>query len=277
MAIDNFIPEMWAAGVTQSFFANQVVIPTLNTQYTGTASRGNTVHIINATTPTIVDYAAAGRSITAEALNDTEVQLLIDQEKAFSVNVDDVDRVQAAGEFNAWTNSAGRALAEDAESYVIAQMLAGSTDGNAGAVVVDDATKAKAAVRALRKKLTESKVPAGNRFILVNPDMADLLLADLSDVSVAGSSTELRDGAIMRLYGMDVIETPLLTVGGDEPNRASAIAYHQDMVAFVNQIDSLESLRNPTKFADIVRGLNVYGSKVIKSEAVVRYVSAPAE
>ena len=111
MAIDNFIPEVWAAGVTQSFIANQVVIPTLNTQYSGEATRGNTVHIINATTPTITDYAAAGRSITAEALADTEVQLLINQERAFSVNVDDVDRVQAAGEFNAWTEAAGRALA----------------------------------------------------------------------------------------------------------------------------------------------------------------------
>jgi hypothetical protein len=46
-------------------------------------------------------------------------------------------------------------------------------------------------------------------------------------------------------------------------------------VAFANQIQSLESLRNPTKFADIVRGLNVYGGKVLKEEAVVRYVSAP--
>lgn len=269
MAINNFIPEVWAAGVTQSFIANQVVIPTLNTQYSGVATRGNTVHIINATTPTITDYAAAGRSITAEALADTEVQLLINQEKAFSVNVDDVDRVQAAGEFNAWTEAAGRALAEDAEEYVLTQMFAGSTNGNTGAVVVDTPAEAKAAIRAIRKSLTESKVPAAGRFIVVNPDMADLLLQDLSDVSAAGSSTELRDGAILRLYGMDVIESPLT-----EYDVPAAIGYHQDMVAFVNQIENVESLRNPTKFADIVRGLNVYGAKVVKSEAVVSYVSA---
>lgn len=269
MAIDNFIPEVWAAGVTQSFIANQLVIPTLNTQYTGTVSRGNTVHIINATTPTIVDYAAASRSITAEALADTEVQLVINQEKAFSVNVDDVDRVQAAGEFNAWTEAAGKALAEDAEAYVIAQMVAGATDANSGSVVVDTAAEAKAAIRAIRKSLAEAKVPASNRFVIVNPDMADLLLSDLSDVAAAGSSSELRDGAIMRLYGMDVIESPLV----DETVPA-AIGYHADMVAFVNQIQSLESLRNPTKFADIVRGLNVYGAKVVKSEAVVSYISA---
>tara|TARA_R110000782_G_scaffold96713_1_gene181294 strand:+ start:678 stop:1487 length:810 start_codon:yes stop_codon:yes gene_type:complete len=269
MAIDNFIPEIWSAGVTQSFIANQIVIPTLNTQYDGVATRGNTVHIINATTPTIVDYAAAGRTINAEALSDTEVQLLINQEKAFSVNVDDVDKVQAAGSFNAWTEAAGRALAEDAESFLIATMLAGATDGNSGAVVVDTPDEAKAALRAIRKLMVEAKVPSANRSCVVNPDFADLLLQGLSDVSAAGSSDELRNGVIARLYGMDILESPL--VAG---STASAIGYHQDMVAFVNQIGSLESLRNPAKFSDIVRGLNVYGALVVKTEAVVKYVSA---
>jgi hypothetical protein len=268
MAITNFIPEVWSAGVTQSFIANQIVIPTLNTQFSGDATRGNTVHIINATTPTIVDYAAAGRSITAEALNDTEVQLLLNQEKAFSVNVDDVDAVQAAGTFNAWTDAAGKALAEDAETYLLAQMLAGATNGNAGAVVVDTAEKAKTAVRSVRTAMTAAKVPAGNRFIVVTPDFADLLIQGLSDVSAAGQTDELRNGQITRLFGMNVLESALL--GTD----VSAVGYHGDTVAFVNQIQSLESLRNQTKFSDIVRGLNVYGAKVVKSEAVIKYVSA---
>jgi hypothetical protein len=271
MAIDNFIPEIWAAGVTQSFLANQVVIPTLNTQFTGNVTRGNQVHIINATTPTVVDYAAAGRTITAEALNDTEVLLDIDQEKAFSVNVDDVDKVQASSEFGPWVDSAGRALAEDAEEYVIAQMLAGSSDSNAGGVVVDTPAEARAAVRAIRKAMSNSKVPSGDRFMVVNPDFADLLIDGLSDAAVAGGTEELRNGQILRLYGFNIIESPLLVSG--ENARPSAIGYHSSMVAYANQVNSLEALRNPTKFADIVRGLNVYGAKVIKSEAVVRYVS----
>lgn len=268
MAIDNFIPEIWSAGVTQSFIANQIVIPTLNTQYAGDATRGNTVHIINATTPTVVDYAAAGRSITAEALADTEVQLLLNQEKAFSVNVDDVDAVQAAGTFNAWTDAAGKALAEDAETYLLAQMLAGATNANTGSVVVDTADEAKTAARQIRTAMTTAKVPASDRFLVVTPDFADLLIQGLSDVSAAGTAEELRNGQITRLFGMNVLESALL--GTD----VSAVGYHANTVAFVNQIQSLESLRNQTKFSDIVRGLNVYGAKVIKSEAVIKYVSA---
>jgi hypothetical protein len=239
MAIEKFIPEIWAAGVTQSFLANQVVIPTLNTQFTGNVTRGNKVHIINATTPTIVDYAEAGRTITAEALADTEVLLDIDQEKAFSVNVDDVDKVQASSEFGPWVDSAGRALAEDAESYVLAQMLADASDANADEVEVSTGAEARAAVRAIRKAMSNSKVPAGDRFLAVNPDFADLLIDGLSDASVAGGTEELRNGQILRLYGFTVVETPLLT--GSTP---SAIGYHSSMVGFVNQINSLEALRN---------------------------------
>lgn len=270
MAIDNFIPEIWAAGVTQSFIANQVVIPTLNTQFTGTVTRGNQVHVINATTPTIVDYAAAGRTISAEALADTEVLLNINQEKAFSVNVDDVDRVQASSEFGPWVESAGRALAEDAENYVVDLMVTEGTNANTGSVVVDTADEAKAAIRDIRKAMANAKVPASGRYVVINPDMADLLIQGLDDSSVAGTDSELRNGVIGRLYGFTVVESPLLSASGTP----AAVGYHENMVGFVSQIQSLESLRNPTKFSDIVRGLNVYGAKVLKADAVYKYVSA---
>lgn len=269
MAINQFIPELWSAAVTTSFQANQLVLPTLNTQFTGEVRRGNTLHIIGATTPTIVDYAAAGRTITAEALGDTEVLLNIDQEKAFSINIDDVDMVQAAGAFDAWTATAGRALAEDAESFAIATIKGGATNANTGAVVVDTPAEAKAAVRAIRKKMVDAKVPSAGRYIVANPDFVDLLLQDLSDVAAAGSNTELRDGVVLRLYGLDIIESPL--VGEAVP---AAIGYQADQVAFVSQIQAMESLRSQTSFSDIVRGLNVYGAKVLKGEAVYKFISA---
>lgn len=269
MAIDNFIPEVWAAGVTQSFIANQVVIPTLNNAFTGDVVRGSQVHIINATTPTIVDYAAAGRTISAEALNDTEVLLTIDQEKAFSVNVDDVDRVQASSEFAPWVDAAGRALAEDAEDYLLnTVMLVGASNSNPTDIVVNSAETALTAVRTMRKDMSNAKVPASGRYLVVSPDFGDLLIQGLDDVSVAGQDSELRNGVIGRLYGFTVLESPLIDYSG---NTNGAFAYHESMVAFVNQVQSLESLRNPTKFSDIVRGLNVYGGKVIKSDAVYRY------
>jgi hypothetical protein len=273
MAIDNFIPEVWSAGVTTAFQKAQIVIPTLNTSYSGDARKGNTVHIVGATTPTIVDYAAGGRTIDPEALADTSVDLLIDEEKAFSFLVDDVDAVQAAGTFDAWTRSAGGALAEDAEAHVIAQLLAGAgTNLNTGgsAVVIDTADEALAALRAIRTQLTKNKVPAAGRFVAVNPAFADLIVAKLSDVAVAGADGELRNGIVGSIYGMTVLETPLFA----EATKPQAVGYHESAIAFVSQIDKTESLRATNSFSDIVRGLHVFGSKVVRSAGVVKYLGA---
>lgn len=270
MAIDNFIPEVWAAGVTQEFQANQVVIPTLSNAFTGNATAGSTVHIINATTPTIADYSAT-RTINPEALADTEVQLTIDQERAFSVNVDDVDRVQASSEFGPWVEAAGKGLAEAAEEYVIqTALLVGATNSNPTDIVVNSAETALTAVRTMRKDMSNAKVPASDRFLVVSPDFADYLIQGLDDVSVAGQDSELRNGVIGRLYGFTVLESALVDYSG---NSVGAMAYHGDMVAFVSQIERVESLRNQSKFADIVRGLLVFGAKTIKSDAVYRYFS----
>jgi len=118
--------------------------------------------------------------------------------------------------------------------------------------------------------MAKAKVPTADRFVAVNPAFADLLVGGLSDVALAGGANELRNGQVARLFGMDVIETPAFA----EATKAVAVGYHANAAAFVSQIDKVESLRNPSKFADIVRGLNVYGAKVTIPTGVYKYVSA---
>jgi hypothetical protein len=266
MAITNFIPEVWSAAVQTAFAANQVVIPTLSTTYAGDASRGNTVKIVGAVTPSIVDYKAAGRVVSAEALTDTLVELNINEEKAFSVKVDDIDAVQAAGSFDAWVSAAGAALAEDAESAVLAEMLANGNDISTSEPV--DGAGAKAELLAIRTAMASNKVPASDRYVAVSPEFAALLISGLSDAAQAGGDNELRNGQVVRLFGLTVVETPLLS-------GVTAVGYHGATVAFVQQIDTLEALRSESSFSDIVRGLSVYGTKVVRAEAV-HYVSYDA-
>jgi hypothetical protein len=263
MAIDNFIPEVWSASVETAFAANQVIIPTLTTSYSGEATKGNTVHIIGAVTPTVVDYKLAGRTITAEALSDTNLDLLIDNEKAFAVKIDDIDAVQAAGSFDAWVSAAGAALAEDAEAAVIAEMVANGTEVS----TTKPATAAAALkeVIAIREALSAAKVPSSGRYLAVSPAYASLLLEALSNVGVAGNDGELRNGVLGRVAGFTVVESPLMTGTG-------AIAYHEAKVAFAGQLDKVEAIRDASSFADVVRGLNVYGTKVVNA-AAVQFVS----
>lgn len=272
MSIANFIPEATAADLELAYTAAQVVIPTLNRDHEGDAKKGNSVKVVGAVTPTIVDYAAAGRVISAEALASTEVDVLIDQEKAFSFKVDDIDAVQAAGSLDPYTTAAGLGLAEEAEEFVIAMLLAGGTSINvvgSAPVKIDTGAKAKKALAAIRTAFAKAKVPTSDRFVAVNPAFADLLLDELSDAAKSGSDAELRNGQVGRLYGMTILETPAF----DEAVKPVAVGYHSKAATFISQIDKTEALRDSNSFSDIVRGLNVYGSKVTRAAAVLVYVS----
>lgn len=277
MAITKFVPQMWSAALLVRFAQAEVIAPTVNRSYEGEVRQGNSVHIASITTPTVSDYSAT-RSIDPETLTDTEVLLSIDQEKAFSFFVDDVDRVQSAGSFEPVTADAAAALVEDSESYIAAQMLADGTNGDPkpGGVATASLADGDAAfdmVNSLRTALSKAKVPAAGRYLLVNPDYSALLLgaaSKLTSANTAGSPDGLRMATIGQLLGFTVVESALLGTAG----KACAVAYHQSAVAYANQIDKIEALRAQNKFADIVRSLHVYGAKVIRPTAVQYWQAA---
>jgi hypothetical protein len=228
------------------------------------------VKITAITTPSIQDYSSS-RTLTIDALSDSTQSLSINQEKAFSFKVDDVDRVQAAGSFEPVTADAGRALAEDAETYVLGQMKTNGT--SAGTSAITTAAHAYAAVVSIRQALGKAKVPASQRYLVVSPEFASLLLAEGSKLTSAYGATdgELRNGVLGNLLGFTVIEHPLLT---HTSNRPAAIGYHGPSVAYAGQIAKTEAGRMELAFADYVRSLNVYGSKVLRATAVQTFLPA---
>lgn len=270
MAITNFIPTVWSAAILENFRTAQAIIPTLNRQYEGEVAPGNTVKITSITAPNVQDYSAS-RSLTIDALSDSTQSLVINQEKAISFKVDDVDRVQSAGSFEPVTADAGRALAEDAETFILNMLKTNGTSAGTGAITTP--AQAFAAVVTLRQALSKAKVPASQRYLVVSPEFASLLLAEGSKLTSADATTvgELRNGVLGNLLGFTVIEHPLLT---HTSNRPAAIAYHGPSVGFVGMLDKTESGRMELAFADFVRALNVYGAKILRASAVQTYLPA---
>ena len=269
MAVTNFIPTIWSSAILENFKAAQSIIPTLNRQYEGEIAAGNTVKVTSITTPSIQNYATS-RALTIDALSDSTQSLVIDQEKAFSFKVDDVDRVQAAGSFEPVTADAGRALAEDAESYVLGLLKANGTSAGTSAITTPAA--AFAAVVSIRQALGKAKVPASQRYLAVSPEFASLLLAEgskLTSANTAGTDQELRNGVLGNLLGFTVIEHALLT---HTANRPAAIGYHGPSVAYAGQIAKTEAGRMELAFADYIRSLNVYGSKVLRAASVQTFL-----
>ena len=271
MAVTNFIPTVWSAAILERFNTANILIPGLNHEYEGVLSAGNTVKITGFNTPTIVDYAAASRVITPAAMVDTTQSLVINQEKAFSIIQDDIDKVQSAGSLEPVTRDAGAALAEDAEATVIAALKANGTSAGTGAITTPDL--AYAAVIAIRQALVKANVPFSNRVLAVSPEFASLLLGSASKLTSFDpvGDEPIRNGVLGRLLGFTVVEHPQLT---HTSNRPAAIGLHTPSVGYVGQIQKLESGRMETKFADYVRGLNVFGTKVLRATAVQTYLPA---
>lgn len=278
MAITNFIPEIWNASMLTSFKEQAVAAGLVNREYEGNATRGNSVRITSAVDVPINDYKANGRTTAAGAVSDTKQNLLIDQEKSFDFYIDDIDRAQAAGSLDAYTRSAAEGLAEDADKFILATAATG-----AGSVVTGDGAATPAAVtnpadifrvlRDLRKTLNKAKVPQGSRVVVINAEFEAMLLdadAKLTSVDVSGSPAGLRDATIGRLLGFQIVTTENLPV----TDKAQALAFYRPAVAYVSQIEKTEPLRAQDKFADRLRGLHVYGGKVIRPTAVALWTNA---
>lgn len=268
MAFTNFIPRLWVASLEQAWTDNAVFGNLVNREYEGTATRGNRVTIAGVLAPTVKDYAAAGRTTSAEAVSDTGVDLLIDQERVVDFYIDDIDRVQVAGSLDGYVTASGEALAADADEYIAdAAVAAGAsvsgatpTTGNAAYDIINTALK----------DLTKRKVPFSNRVVVLNAEYAALLKrADsvLVPVDSSGSPAALRDGVIGSIGGALIVESNALPAA-DQPQ---FVAFHKRAMAYVSQIDSVEALRAHDRVADRVRMLHVFGAKATRPEGIVAF------
>jgi|SRR5699024_10461389 len=284
MAIENFIPEVWNAQMLLDFHEQATAAAIANRQYEGDARRGNTVHITSAVDVNIFDYSIGeanggtsgspkARTTAAEAVDDDGLELLIDQEKNFDFYVDDIDRRQAAGTLDAYTQSAGTGMAEDADRFLLATAHDGAAADNqldGGGTAPADWKDAWDVLRDLRSALNKVHIPRANRVAFVNDEFASLLLeaeSKITAVDTSGDSAGLREGTLGRILGFRIVETENLPVV-DDPQ---VVALYAPTLAFVSQINETEALRAQDKFADRLRGLHVYGGKVIRSSAVATW------
>lgn len=271
MSVASFIPEIWNAQMLVDFREQAIAANLVNRDYEGNATSGNTVKINTAAAVAIKDYKAAGRTTSADTVSSTSQDLLIDQEKSFDFKVDDIDRAQAAGSLGVYTTSAAAGMVEDADKFLLASAVggAGATLTASTITTGDDAFDL---VRDLRKALNKAKVPAGNRVLVYNAEFESLLLSAssrITEVDRSGSPSGLRDASIGRLLGFDLFSSENM------PNVAKpqVVAWYKPSIAYVSQVENTEGLRAQDSFADRLRGLHVYGGKVIRSAGVATWLS----
>lgn len=268
MAISNFIPEIWSSSLLVNL-RDQLVYGqngVINRNYEGDiAVAGDTVHITSFVDPTTRVYTR-NNSITYDVLTDATRALVIDQSRYFAFSVDDLDRRQALPGFVAETTlGASYNLAADADTFIVGEMIDDVDSGNEiGAVTVSEPEEAYELLVDLRTLLTRSKTPATGRWVVVPPEFYGKLLQDdrFIRADASGTTEGLRNGQVGRAAGFDVMESN--TVPEDSSGVFTVVAGHGMATTYAEQIVDTEALRLETTFGDGIRGLHLYGAKVVR-------------
>jgi N4-gp56 family major capsid protein len=289
-----FIPEIWSGKLQVKFYKSTVLGEITNNDWEGEIkNQGDTVHIRSIPTITISSYSK-GMNLSNQVPESTPLELTIDFGKYFSVIVDDVDAVQADVKLmDIFTNDAGEqmkiAIDNDVLNNVAADAAAANQGATAGAISGDIDLGATGASIALDKNnildnilkcgqvLDEQNVPEDGRWMVIPAWMSAMLkTSDLRQAYLTGDAeSPLRNGKIGMIDRFTLYVSNNLDVVDDEgTNCWHVLSGTRDAISFASQITNVETLRAQTTFGNIVRGLNVYGFKVVKPEALVDlYVS----
>lgn len=274
----SFIPEIWSAkvlvGLEKALVYGQPGI--VNRDYEGEIQmQGDTVRIKSLSSPTIGTYTKNSTSITPETLTDAQRALYIDQSKYFAFEVDDIDQAQSpGGDLDTALQSATYGLRNVADQYIAALYTGAASANQIGTVSVTTAALAYTQLRKLATKLDEADVPDEGRWVVVPPWYHGLLLEEDKFVRVDASGTDqgLRNGIIGRALGFDVLKSnnaPLVT--GDD---YAVMAGHPMAISYAEQIVKVESYRPEDAFSDAIKGLHVYGAKLVRPTAIATVVAS---
>ncbi|GAA2294042.1 hypothetical protein GCM10010149_47480 [Nonomuraea roseoviolacea subsp. roseoviolacea] len=275
-----FIPEVWTAGVWTEMRSKLVVGSDLvcNRDYEGEIrDQGDAVRIPTVTDPAIEDYEpTAGFSGDPQEMTGGKRTFEIEQSKAFRIRVDDVHKVQSliGGKYmHEGTSRAGRKLAEAADSYVANKLVAAATAyvppaGKLSHLVDIDLAAQPDVLYGqfvdVKVALDQTETPLEGRYAIVSPEMHGRLLRDdrFIDASKFGSNEPISNGVVGKFLGFYIHLTNAL------PATVHLIAGHRIATTFADQIVKTETYRSEKFFADVVRGLHVYGAKVMRSEHI---------
>jgi hypothetical protein len=286
----NFIPEIWSGKLIENFYDATVLAAISNTIYEGEIRQyGDTVNI--RTTPEIVirDYVK-GQSLTVDNPDKPKIQLVIDKGEYFACVEDDVDKVQSdINLMDTWSKDASERMKIKIDQRVLTDILPGIATTNKGAtageqsasfnlgttgapltVTKDGAGSTTSVIDLIVDMgtvLDEANAPEADRFLVIPAKMAGLIKkSELKDASLTGDSMSVvRNGRLGMVDRFTFFVIHNLLVSSSKYN---IISGHKMGFTFASQMTNMETIRSETTFGNIIRGLQVYGYKVIKPEAL---------
>ena len=291
-----FLPKVYSKQVLNFFRKASVVEAITNTDYAGEiAAFGDTVRIIKEPEITVYHYER-GADVTQTKLTDQEVSLTVDIANAFKFIVDDIETNMSHVNFrDVATSSAAYALRDAFDAGVIATMIAGVSASSPNHILGSDSATDLASgtfdgtgnldigfgsdehdpidvLGHMARLLDEQNVPEEGRWFVASPEFYEVLASSSSkllSVDYNAGQGSIRNGLVSSglLRGFNMYKTN--NIAATTNAAGQCLAGHMSSTATAQTITSTEVIRDPDSFGDIVRGLHVYGAKVLRGEAMV--------
>ncbi len=269
MAITNFIPTVWSENLYQALDKQYIAVANCNREFEGDIrEKGNVVKICGIGDISVSDYLKGSNMTAPEALSDTVRELHINQAKYFNFQIDDIDRTQATPQLMALAmKNAASALANAADRYVYNLYdQAGLTKD----ITIDNGDEVINHLIDARTHLMEKNVSDPKDIIIeVSPAVASLIMK--AKINLASDNTDtLENGCIGNVGGCKVFVSNNIVQEEDEDGMIhNCIVRTKRAIAFAEQLSEIEAYRPELRFADAVKGLHLYGAKVVYPEEMV--------
>lgn len=284
----NFIPEIWSGKLIENFYDATILASIANTDYEGEIkAHGDTVNIRTTPELTIRDYVK-GQTLSVENPDKPKLQLLIDKGKYFACVEDDVDQVQSdIAMMDSWSKDASERMKIVIDQDVLGNIAPSIAATNRGVAAGAQSLAIDLGVASTPNALTtsnvlaeiinhgtvldEANIPEQDRFMVIPAKMAGLIKqSDVKDASITGDgSTPLRNGRLGMVDRFTLYVShnlPLSATGAS--GEFTIFSGHKKGLTFASQMTNMETLRSESTFGDIIRGLQVYGYKVVQPTAL---------
>ena len=270
MAIENFIPTIWSENLYTELDKQYIAVKNCNREYEGEIKGcGSSVKICGVGEINVFDYTKNSDLSDPQLLSEIGETLLIDQAKCFNFQIDDVDRAQSVpGLMNAAMKVAANALSNAADAYIYSLInyseneicVEGINEHN----IIDYLLDA-------RKELYKQNVTDSSDIVFeVSPDIADLIIKAKINLSTDNAEC-LENGCIGSIAGCKIFVSNNIIIteeGGLEVHKC--IARTKRAIAFAEQLSEINAYRPEKRFADAVKGLHLYGAKVVYPKEMVK-------
>ncbi len=280
----NFSPIIYSQKVQKFFRTASVAEAITNTDYAGEIENyGDTVNIIKEPTVSVSSYTR-GAVVNIQDIQDDQLQLTVDQANAFAFKVDDIEERHSHINFESVSTSSGAyALKNAYDANIIAAMFAGPSSSSPDHVVGSDGSGVDTGFGSSEidpvdiiskhgKLLNLQDVPEENRWFLGSPEFYEQMGQASSKLmsDTTGNAAPLRNGKVYsgKVMNMELYMTNNFAASSTS-NYFKVLSGHMSSTATANHIAKIEVIRDTDSFSDVVRGLHVFGRKVLRDTALV--------